>query len=153
MKAFHVKVSRHYNHPATSLYAVVADYREGLPQILPKAYFKGWDVESGGQGAGTIVNVSMSFFGKKFLFRLAVTEPKPGSVLVETDTDTGKYTRFTFIPINDHESTLTIDSEIPVGPGVSGYFKARNVVFFAKRIYKQEMKNLADRLDRQQSKK
>lgn len=145
MRTLTVKISRTYDQPIEKLYGVISDYRDGLPHIVPKAYFKGWEVERGGQGAGTIVNVTMSFFGKSFPFRLEVTEPKPGRVLVETDTDTGKYTRFTFAPTKEGSRvTLTIDSAIPIQPGVFGYLKALNVAFFAKRIYKAEMEGLAN---------
>jgi hypothetical protein len=41
-----------------AIYAVLADYREAHPAILPKPYFTELKVEEGGQGAGTVIHVS-----------------------------------------------------------------------------------------------
>jgi ribosome-associated toxin RatA of RatAB toxin-antitoxin module len=140
MKTKHVEVSHVFNATPQELYAIISDFKKGLPSILPKKYFTGWKVEKGGNGAGTIVNVKMTFFGKDQHFRLAVTEPKPGRELVETDTDTGKYTRFTFKPLDDGKRCeITIDSKIPVQNGLLSYFKSLMVANMSKGLYKSEL--------------
>ncbi len=140
MKTKHIEVSHTFNAASQELYAIISDFKKGLPSILPKKYFTGWEVEKGGNGAGTIVNVTMTFFGKEQHFRLAVTEPKPGHELVETDTVTGKYTRFTFKPFDEgKQCKITIDSKIPVEDGLFGYLKSLSVANMAKRLYKSEL--------------
>src|SRR5258708_38559423 len=96
------------------VYAVLSDSRVGHPAILPKPYFTELIVEKGGRGAGTIVRGSVKLLGKEFPFHQLVSEPEPGRVLLETDTETGQWTRFTFEPINGGTQTrLIIASEFP----------------------------------------
>jgi hypothetical protein len=145
MKTLHVEATRIIDARPEPLYAVISDYRLGLPAILPKPYYTDLTVEKGGQGAGTVVWVSMKFFGKEHRYHLAVSEPEPGHVLVETDIETGKYTRFTFEPLDSGKRTrLTIDSELPTKPGLLGYLAALSVRSVAGRLYKKELHNLAD---------
>src|SRR5437660_8003485 len=50
------------------VYAVIADYHNGHPHILPKQ-FSEMVVEKGGVGRGTIIRFQMSVFGRKQTFR------------------------------------------------------------------------------------
>src|SRR5438034_1718993 len=59
------------------VYAVIADYHNGHPHILPKQ-FSEMVVEKGGVGRGTIIRFQMSVFGRKQTFRAAISEPEPG---------------------------------------------------------------------------
>jgi uncharacterized protein YndB with AHSA1/START domain len=145
MKTVHVEATRIIDACPERLYAIISDYRVGLPAILPKPPFTNLTVEKGGQGAGTVIWVSMKFFGKEHRYHLAVSEPEPGHVLVETDIETGKYTRFTFEPLDGGKRTrLVIDSELPAKPGLLGYLGALTVRSFASRLYKKELHMLAD---------
>src|SRR5262249_14871310 len=87
--------------PAGRAYAVIADYRDGHPHILPRPPFVSLDVEQGGTGAGTVIRFQMRVFGRVRTFRAAITEPEPGRVLAETDLDTGTLTTFTVVPVED----------------------------------------------------
>ena len=71
--------------PAELVYRTLADYREGHPSILPKQYFISLEVEHGGFGEGTIINFQTRVLGATQSFRSEITEPQPGSVLVETN--------------------------------------------------------------------
>jgi Polyketide cyclase / dehydrase and lipid transport len=145
MKTIHVEATRIIDARPEQLYAVISDYRVGLPAILPKPPFTDLTVEKGGQGAGTVIWVSMTFFGREHRYHLAISEPEPGHVLVETDIESGKYTRFTFEPLDDGKRTrLVIDSELPAKPGLLGYLGALSVRWFASRLYKKELHILAD---------
>ena len=75
------------------LYAIIADYQQGHPQILPKPPFVSLVVEQGGKGAGTVIRVQMRVLGQTQAFRAVVTEPEPGRILVETN-DNGYVTTF-----------------------------------------------------------
>ncbi len=68
--------------PADRVYAIIADYRNGHPHILPKQ-FRNLTVEQGGVGAGTIIRFEVRVFGQTQHFRAVVSEPEPGRVLVE----------------------------------------------------------------------
>jgi len=84
--------------PAEHVYAIIADYRDGHPRILPRPPFHDYEVEEGGQGAGTIVRFKMTAMGRTQAFRAAITEPEPGRVLVETYFDSQTVTTFTVVP-------------------------------------------------------
>ena len=51
--------------PPAAVYAVLADYRNHHPHILPQQYFHNFVVEEGGQGAGTIFRTDVHVFGSK----------------------------------------------------------------------------------------
>jgi hypothetical protein len=89
MGQYHVSESRIIGAPPETIYAILADYREGHPSILPQPYFKSLTVEEGGVGANTVLRVAMEVYGDKREFRLRVTEPEPGRVLMEEDPDAG----------------------------------------------------------------
>jgi Polyketide cyclase / dehydrase and lipid transport len=145
MKMFHVEASDVINARPEALYAVVADYQVGHPAILPKPYFTELTVEKGGTGAGTIIRGSVKAFGNVIPLHHIVSEPEPGRVLMETDIETGQYTTFTFEPLNGGTQTrVTIASEFPTKPGLVGWMESVTTTPFVRRLYKQELRNLAD---------
>ena len=130
--------------PAARVYALLADYHEGHPSILPKPYFVSHTVEQGGRGAGSIVSFQMKLMGRTQRFRSAITEPEPGRVLVETVLTTGAVTTFTVEPSDDGQSahvTITTDTKVPGGiPGkVQGWMTTR----LLRPIYVKELEQLA----------
>jgi hypothetical protein len=127
-----------------AVYALLSDYKVGHPAILPKPYFTGLTVEKGGQGEGTIVITRLKVMGQEFVYRQAVTEPEPGRVLVETDTETGQFSSFTFEPVNGGKQThLTIYSEFPDKAGFAGWMERLMQPLIVGRIYRQELRNIA----------
>ena len=66
-----VTVSARINAAPERVYAVIADYRNGHPRILPKE-FTGLTVERGGAGDGTIIQFGMRMFGRTRSFRAAI---------------------------------------------------------------------------------
>src|SRR5262249_39050028 len=109
MRYHRVSVSRRISAPAETVYALIADYRSGHPRIVPPNYFRALEVEQGGYGEGTVVRFDMKVFGSWRTFRAHVTEPVPGTSLVETDLATGAVTTFTVVPVaNGKETAVTI---------------------------------------------
>ena len=53
MTQLRIAVSSLIQAPAQQAYAIIADYRNGHPRILPRPYFVSLTVEQGGVGAGT----------------------------------------------------------------------------------------------------
>lgn len=125
------------------VYAIIADYRQGHPLILPKPPFVSLAVEQGGMGAGTVIRVQMRVLGQVQTFRAVVTEPEPGRVLVETN-DTGYVTTFTVEPRADGQHAyVTIATEIPERAGVLRALERRFVSWLLRPVYVKELEQLA----------
>lgn len=137
--------------PPQVAYGILADYVDGHPHILPRPPFGALVVESGGRGAGTVFTVQSRQGMKRITYRMSVTEPEPGRVLVETDMD----------PKSDLVSTFTVDSA-PGGhayvtitsrwtrPGVKGLVERLLIAPLARPIYHKEIANL-ERLARERA--
>jgi Polyketide cyclase / dehydrase and lipid transport len=130
--------------PPERVYAVIADYKNGHPRILPKQ-FSALIVEDGGFGAGTIIRFQMSVFGKKQTFRAAITEPQPGRVLVETDLDANDaVTTFTVDPGPDPgTSHVTITTDLAVRSGIAGGIERFLSTRLLRPMYVRELELLA----------
>jgi hypothetical protein len=145
MRKHHVSETTIIAAPAQRVYAVLADYRVGHPGILPQPPFHSYELEAGGQGAGTIIRFKMTALGRTENFRGVVTEPAPGRVLVETYVDTKTVTTFTVEPHGDgNQSRVTFATDLETRSGLSGVLERFFVTRFLKKTYRREMKNLAD---------
>lgn len=120
MKPIIFEITGEIEAPAELVYQIIADYRDGHPHIVPKKYFKSLTVEQGGIGKGTIFVTETEAFGRKQTMRMHVTEPSPGSVLVETDYDSGIITTFTVTPDGEQRSKLTLHTRAEPKPGLMG---------------------------------
>jgi hypothetical protein len=135
--------------PAEKIYAVLADYHEGHPSILPQPYFRELVVEEGGRGAGTVIGIRMEVLGVEQRYHLHVSEPEPGRVLMERDPDLDLTTTFTVAPLNGgSRSLVTIATESRPSPGLRGLLERLVNPAVTRRIYQEELKNLADYLAR-----
>ena len=135
--------------PPERVYAIIADYHNGHPHILPKA-FSNLTVEQGGIGAGTVIRFEVRAFGQTQIFRAKVTEPEPGRVLVEENVapapskttftvdrgPSGKGSRVTFLTEMTSRDGL---------PGIIERFLSRR---FMKKAYEEELGLLAARSGR-----
>jgi hypothetical protein len=127
------------------VHAVIADYRNGHPNILPKKYFSNLDVERGGFGAGTIIRFHMHAFGRSFNARASIMEPIVGRVLVETDLAAGHITTFTMQPMtNGRHTYVTISTELKSRGGLLGTLERFLVVRYLRRVYDAELQLLAE---------
>ncbi|HET9920748.1 MAG TPA: SRPBCC family protein [Ktedonobacteraceae bacterium] len=96
------------------IYAVLVDYRDTHPRIVPAGYLYNLKVEEGGYGAGTIFTYSTRIFGIENPARAVVSEPEPGRVLMETVSPMNFVTTFTMTPIaNGQQTHLTIATAWP----------------------------------------
>ena len=130
--------------PTHTVYAIIADYRDGHPRILPRPPFVSLEVEKGGRGAGTIVRFEMSSFGRTQAFRATITEPEPGRVLVETTDDGGPVTTFTVDPrVDGQHAQVTIATEGALGNGWLAWLERALTVRYLQGIYAQELAWLA----------
>ena len=125
-------------------YAVIADYHDGHPRILPRPPFTGLVVEQGGVGAGTVATATVKLAGLSSSFRFEVTEPEPGRVLVETN-DAGSVTTFTVEPVEGRHDTCraTIETQLPGGRGPF----ARLNRWFLRRLLRDVLPRELERLE------
>lgn len=126
------------------VYSLLANYNDGHLRILPRQ-FSSLVVEEGGVGAGTVIRVQMSFFGRKQTYRAAISEPEPGRVLVETSLEVNSWvTTFTVNPgAAPADSNVTISTELPVGSGFRGFLERRVSILLLRPMYVKELENLA----------
>lgn len=140
----HVEVTEVIAARPDKVYGILRDYHTGHPSILPKPYFTYLTVEKGGVGAGTELRVGMAVFGVKKDYNLVVTEPQPGRVLKEEDSEQGVVTHFTVEPVgNGEQSRVTIATDSRSAAGFAGVMERLINPPVSRRIYKQELKNLA----------
>ena len=135
--------------PATRVYALLADYQQGHPSVLPARYFKEIKVLKGGQGAGTEVAVKMEVYGAKVTYQLTVSEPEPGRVLREEDVQAGVITTFTVEPMGATQARVTIATVTTTQPGLRGWIEKMTTPGIMRRIYREELAQIADVLTKQ----
>ncbi len=127
-----------------AIYAVLSDYEQGHPAILPKQYFTELVVEQGGQGAGTILRGALKVWGTEYRFHQIISEPEPGHILMETDLDNGQSTKFIVESLDGGQRTrVTIASDFPVSPGLMGLTERLVKPAVTRRIYAAELSQLA----------
>ena len=145
MSLIHAEASHVIDARPEQIYAILSDYHEGHPAILPKPYFTELTVEKGGTGAGTVIRVGIKVLGLERTYHMIVSEPEPGRVLVETDIDTGQTSTFTVEPLNGGtQSRVTIATDFKGSPGFAGFMEKWLNPPITRRIFKKELRQLAD---------
>lgn len=139
-----VSVSSSIPAPPAKVYAILADYREQHPRVLPKPEFESLVVERGGVGAGTVVRVTMRVMGARSEVRLVVTEPEPGRVLREAEEAGAFVTTFTVDP-EGAGSRVTLATEWARKPGLRGLVERVVNPRVARSLYRRELELLAER--------
>lgn len=143
MSTYYVTASATVNAPATEVYKLISDYHTGHPSILPPRYFKSLQVIQGGVGAGTVVDVDMEVYRVKAHYHLTVSEPQPGRVLQEEDAEAGVVTTFTVEPVDQAQAHVTIATTMSTAPGLKGWLEKRMNPPIMRRIYQEELAQLA----------
>lgn len=129
--------------PAQDVYAIIADYHHGHPRIIPKPPFASLEVEEGGTGAGTVIQVGMRVLGQLQTIRAVVTEPEPGRVLVEAN-DNGYVTTFTVEPREEGQHAyVTIGTEMNGRSGILGALERWFVTRLMRPTFVKELEQLA----------
>jgi hypothetical protein len=133
--------------PAERVYAILADYRQHHPRILPDN-FSELTVEQGGVGEGTVFRYKMKVAGQTREARTQVTEPQPGRVLTESDAQRGIVTSFIVTP-EGTTSRVRIETYWEKG-GVGGLVDRLMAPRLLRPIYADELARL-DRYAREMS--
>lgn len=131
--------------PPHVVHAILADYHDGHPSILPPRWFTHLHVEQGGVGAGTVIRFGMKSGGRVTEMRAEVSEPEPGRVLVERGLDErGTVTTFTVDPAGADGSRVTIRTTWRAA-GFAGFVERLLAPMLLKRVYREELARLAER--------
>lgn len=131
---------RHVGAPAATVYGYIADMREHHPKFLPPA-FSDFAVESGGVGQGTVNRYKLTAGGRTREYRTEVTEPEPGRVLVESDTQSSAVTTFTVSP-EEQGCRVQISTTWAGAGGVGGFFEGLFAPRVMRKIYADELERL-----------
>lgn len=87
----------------------------------------------------------MNVMGAKREYRMAVTEPQPGRLLMETDADSGVVPTFKVEPVNNgQQSRVTITTDSKPRSGFAGLMERLINPSVARRIYRKELAQLND---------
>ncbi len=143
MSNIQVEVTEAIDAPPARVYAIIADYRNHHPHILPKPYFVKLEITKGGQGAGTEFVADMNIYGSKRTFRMTVSEPEPGRVIAETDAKLGTHTTFTVDPLEDGtKSKVTIATTSRTSAGLGSWLERLTTPMIMRKIYREELQQL-----------
>ncbi len=143
MATYKVSKSVRVSASPAAVYRILADYREGHPQILPPKYFGPISIEQGGVGDGTVINFSMRVFGQARPIRAQITEPQPGRQMVERDLDTGVTTVFDVVPASGGAaSDVTITTMLDAKKGLAGAAVRALTRWLLPRIFGEELERL-----------
>ncbi|MBE7471239.1 MAG: hypothetical protein DPW09_17095 [Anaerolineae bacterium] len=151
METYNVTESALINAPAEKVYAILADYRNGHPHILPRPPFVSLEVEEGGVGAGTRFRMQMRAFGKTQTAQAVVAEPEPGRVLVETIPEAGIVTTFIVTPAGDgQQAQTTFSTDLKAPRGLLAPLERWMTKRFLQQTYRRELQ-LLDAFAQEQS--
>jgi len=140
MAKINVSAERTISAPAETVYGYLADMREHHPKFLPPA-FSDFTVESGGLGAGTVTRFKTTAGGRTREYQMEVSEPEPGRVLKESDTNSSLVTTFTVTPEGD-SSRVRIETSWDGAGGIGGFFERTFAPRAMRGIYDDELERL-----------
>lgn len=137
MARVRVSAERTIPAPAETVYALLADYRDGHPSILPPA-FSDFAVLEGGRGAGTRIHFKLTLGGRTQETEGAVAEPEPGRVLTESYPRDNSVTTFSVGPEGD-ASRLRIETAWDSRPGIAGFIERLLAPRLLRPLYRDEL--------------
>ena len=142
MSHIHVMSERVVDAQPEDVYAALTDYTVRRPQILTRNFLQ-YNVEQGGQGAGTEISYRLRAARRERPYRMHVDEPLKGWVLTESDQHSSLVTTWTLSPEDDGQYTrVRVDSEWEGGSGVGGFFERTFAPMGLRRIYNNMLTSL-----------
>jgi hypothetical protein len=132
--------------PPQRVYALLRDYRNGRPRILTENYEE-YQVEDGGEGAGTVVSYRFKAGRSDRRYRLRVDEPQPGRILRERDEGTTFETTWdvTGTPAG---SRVVVTSQWDGADGIMGILERTFAPLGMRRIYRGVLERLESEASR-----
>lgn len=135
-------VERMLDAPADQVYRSIVDYRNQHGTWLPPAY-SNYRVTDGGMGDGTAFSYHLNTGRRERDYHMRVTEPVPGRVVREADTDSSLTNVWTVEP-RDSGSHVRLETRWQGAGGVGGCFERT----FAPRALRSLHADTLARLDR-----
>lgn len=135
-----VDASKEIDAPPGKVFASIADYEVQRPAWLP-SNFRDLVVEQGGVGDGTVARYLLAVGRRERTYHMAVSEPTPGVVLVERDTNSSLTTTWTVSP-RGAGSHVTVHTEWQGAGGVGGFFERLFAPTALKRVYDDALARL-----------
>ena len=126
--------------PADHVYRLISDFRQHHQHFLPPQ-FSDFEVESGGVGEGTVHRFRMTLGGRTTGYRVHVTEPEPGRMLVESDASRRMLTTFTVDPVPYRRTQVRIETRWYTD-GFAGVVERLIAPFMLARVYRRELRLL-----------
>ena len=137
--------TRRVEAPAARVAEAVADYAGVRPRVLPEQ-FTGYEVLSGGRGAGTVARWDLHATKKRTRSVVAdVTTPDEHTV-VEDDRGSSLVTTWRVQPAGADASTVTVTTTWQGAGGVGGFFERTFAPRGLDRIYSSVLDGLAREL-------
>ena len=137
MPPLQVSAERTVPAPAPAVYALLADYRDGHPRILPPA-FSDLTVLEGGTGAGTVFRFALKLAGQTQEGEARVEEPQPGRVLSESYLEKSAVTLFTVEPVGS-QSRVRIETTWQPSRGIAGLIERLVAPRLFRKLYTEEL--------------
>ena len=129
--------------PRERVWSLLRDYSR-RPQILTDE-FEDFEVESGGEGAGTVIRYRLNAGRRGRAYRMEVEEPEPGSVLRERDTESSLVTTWS-LSGNGDSTVVQLASEWEGAGGIGGFFERTFAPGALSRIYDRVLERLETEL-------
>jgi hypothetical protein len=127
------------------VWALLADYRNNRPRILPPEYFEDYRVEQGGDGAGTVISYRLRAGGRERSYRMRVEESAEDGQLLERDIESSLVTTWTLTPAENGEHTLVgLASRWEGAGGIGGVFERLFAPRALRRIYDGVLQRLSE---------
>lgn len=139
MSKVEVTAERAIDAPGKTVYGYLANLQEHR-QFLPPA-FSDFQIEAGGVGAGSIVRFKVSAGGRERSYRMTVSEPEPGRVISESDSNSSLVTTFTVTP-QGAIARVRIFTSWDGAVGIGGFFERLFAPRAMKKIYLDELARL-----------
>lgn len=133
--------------PVEQVYSYIADYRNHHPHFLPGA-FSDFQVEEGGEGAGTVVSYRLKAGGRTQSYRARIAEPAPGHTLEEHLADGKTVTTYT-VSRDPTGSLVRIETRWPSAGGPRGWIERTLAPRMLTPLFEEELR-LLDRYARAQ---
>jgi hypothetical protein len=138
------KATRTVPAPPDRVLAVLRDYRDARPRLLPDNY-SAYRVEEGGEGPGTVFSYHFSAGGRERDYRLRSEQADGG--LAERDELSSFANRWTVVPTATG-STVTLEASWQGGAGIRGFFERTFAPLGLRRIYGEVLDRLAAAVQR-----
>jgi polyketide cyclase/dehydrase/lipid transport protein len=134
--------SRQVNAPAQAVFDALADYSGVRPRILP-AQYSGFEVRSGGVGAGTVAQWRLQATSKRSRNVVATVSSPAPLRLVETDANSSMVVTWSVAAQGDAASQVTVEAVWNGAGGVGGFFERTFAPKGLNRIHDEVLAGLA----------